>query len=458
MISVRWSRSLLACVIGPAFVALGLVGCEGRRPGAGRPRPDAADARILLLGIDGADWDRAIPLMRQGKMPALEKLTTIGARRTLRSLVPDRLSPTIWTSAATGVLPEKHGIHNFVGKGPDGSLQPVTSNQRRVAALWNIFTARKKTVGVVGWLATWPAESVNGYLVSSYTPFVFDWGAGKPLKGTLVEGIPHQVWPPELQAELESLKVLPTDIAASTLEQRFDLAAVPKNPSTDARESIDGMQWSWAADETYLNVWRRLADRPPGGSRPQLEMLYYGTVDVLSHRFWKYMEPSSYVLGKVDPEEVRFYGRAVEAAYQTLDGVIHEVMGKESEPMRFVVLSDHGFRENQDPARTTSSGWHRTEGMFLAVGPGIRSGALLSPGSVVDVAPTVLYASGLPAAEDMDAGPDFDLFTDEFRAEHKPELIPSYESEVERRTPEGPVASPVDEEILARLRALGYID
>jgi hypothetical protein len=171
-----------AAALAGGFVVLALAGitaCGGRRetPPANSAPPDAAETRIVLFGIDGADWDRAIPLVRMGKLPTLARVMREGTSRTLRSLEPERLSPTIWTTAATGVLPDKHGIDNFVARGPDGSLRPITSNQRRRAALWNIFSSRGISVGVLGWLATWPAEPVHGWLVSSYTPFVFDWGA-----------------------------------------------------------------------------------------------------------------------------------------------------------------------------------------------------------------------------------------------------------------------------------------
>lgn len=437
---------------GAAFAALALLLAAGCSQPALPPPPP-----MILFGIDGADWDRAIPLMRQGKLPAFERLARSGARRTLLSLEPERLSPTIWTTVATGVLPEKHGIFHFVERGADGTVAPITANQRKVGALWNIFTARGLSVGVIGWLATWPAEPVKGFLVSSYTPFVFDWGAAKPLKGTIVEGVPNQVWPPELQDELENLKVAPGDVTQPDLERRFGLGIVPPMPSEDARESLDGMRWSWAADETYRRVRRRLHADPPGGERPRLELLYYGTVDVVSHRFWKYMEPSTYLQGDVDPEEARLYGEAIEGAYRSLDETLSEVVGAESEPIRILVLSDHGFRENQDPKRTTSSGWHRRQGIFVAAGPDFVEGALLSPGSVVDVAPTVLYAAGLPVADDMDGRPSLDLFRPEFSVAHEVGRIASYEPEVARVRSESPVASPVDEEILTRLKALGYI-
>lgn len=434
--------------------------------GACAPRPSAPEppSRTLVFGIDGADWDRAVPLVRSGKMPVLARLMRDGARRTLHSLPPDangveRLSPTIWTSAATGVLPERHGVLNFVAPGPDGRLQPVTSNQRRTAALWNMLTARDLTVGVVGWLVTWPAEPVKGWMVSSYTPFIFTWGpdpANRPIKGTLLPGVPHQVWPPELQPALERLKVAPESVTAEDVERRFTHAAVPDAPTEDAAKSLEGMRWSWASDRTYEAAYLELSRNPPGGRRPVLDLVYFASVDVVSHRFWKYGEPSTFRFGDVDPGEVAAYGPAVESAYANVDGVLGRVLAAEADSVRLIVLSDHGFRENRMPGRP-SSGWHRPEGLLLANGPGFAEGAHLPPGSVVDVAPTVLYSLGLPVADDFDGDPALDLFTAEFRSRHPVESIPSWEPSTARQREEAPVASPVDEEIMGRLKSLGYL-
>jgi predicted AlkP superfamily phosphohydrolase/phosphomutase len=169
------------------------------------------------------------------------------------------------------------------------------------------------------------------------------------------------------------------------------------------------------------------------------------------------MEPASYLLGDVDVGETQLFGQAIEGAYRSVDEMLAEVLAAEPDPARIVVLSDHGFRENRDPKRATSSGWHRTEGLFAAAGPGIRENVILPAGSVVDVAPTVLYASGLPLAEDMDGRPALDLFAEGFREAHEPSWIGSYEPETATSRSEAPVTSPVDGQILERLRALGYI-
>ena len=52
-------------------------------------------------------------------------------------------------------------------------MLPVTSGMRKVKALWNILSDKQKKVAVVGWWATWPAEDVNGAMVSDHLCYHF---------------------------------------------------------------------------------------------------------------------------------------------------------------------------------------------------------------------------------------------------------------------------------------------
>ena len=103
----------------------------------------------------------------------------------------------------------------------------------------------------------------------------------------------------------------------------------------------------------------------------------------------------------------------------------------------------------------SSGGRHHPEGIFLAAGPGIRQGAVLDGARLIDVAPTVLYALGLPVPEDMDGRVLTEVFTQEHRAANPvrqgpPSMAPpSVEGRTDQQT---------DAIIAERLRALGYLD
>src|SRR2546427_762338 len=137
--------SLLACLL-----AFSPAACGRREAVSG----DASDrpGRVVMVGVDGADWRVIEPLVARGRMPAFKRLMEQGATGTLRSMLPSA-SPSLWTTIATGVGPDRHGIHGFVvegqrgaddaGRGEEGratpadggaGVRPVTSAMRRAPA------------------------------------------------------------------------------------------------------------------------------------------------------------------------------------------------------------------------------------------------------------------------------------------------------------------------------------
>ncbi len=101
-------------------------------------------------------------------------------------------------------------------------------------------------------------------------------------------------------------------------------------------------------------------------------------------------------------------------------------------------------------------GSHRPEGIFLAYGPGVAKGALLPQLSVLDVTPILLYALGLPIPEDLEGRMRREVFEPSFGRAHPlvmgeptqpPEIFSSPATEGEG-----------EEAVIARLKALGYLD
>ena len=44
--------------------------------------------RTLIIGLDGATWDVLMPLIKEKKLPTLEKLVKKGSYRVLDSIIP----------------------------------------------------------------------------------------------------------------------------------------------------------------------------------------------------------------------------------------------------------------------------------------------------------------------------------------------------------------------------------
>ena len=67
----------------------------------------------------------------------------------------------------TGTGPLEHGVLDFVRFRPrTGEREPIGSAERARPAIWNMATWGGKKVGVFGLWATYPAEAVDGVLVS----------------------------------------------------------------------------------------------------------------------------------------------------------------------------------------------------------------------------------------------------------------------------------------------------
>ena len=468
------SRSALR--LAPLALAACLMACD--RPDATAPGGDAggggagARGRIVVFGIDGADWRVIEPLVARGRMPAFKRLIEEGATGTLMSQEPSA-SPSLWTTIATGVSPARHGIHGFVvgggeggaadgeaaaahdhdpraaGEGGRAAVRPVTSGMRKAPAFWNILPRYERKVGVVGWLVTWPAEPTNGYIVSSYLPYIYNWSTGRPLKGTIVQGIPRQTFPEALIGELDADKVKPTGLDAGLVGRFYDQAAVPGLPRDD-RECVLGFLWSLACDETYRRIGQRLYREYP----VDLFAIYFGGVDVASHRFWKFAHPDAMPYG-VTTGRAAVLGGVIDAYYVYLDGLLGEYLDGLGADGTLVVLSDHGFKPVLFPGKPTTSGHHRLEGIIGLYGRGVKRGGKIASAGILDVLPTLLRLLDVPIAQDLEGRVLADALDPRFLESHKAANVATYGA-LDRPADTG--ESELDRNVLERLRSLGYIN
>ena len=320
---------------------------------------------------------------------------------------------------------------------------------RRAPAFWNILPRYGRKVGVVGWLVTWPAEPVDGFMVSSYLPYIYNWSTGRPLKGTIVDGIPHQTFPEGLLDSLEPLKVTPESIDDATLRRFYDPARVARL-SADDRECVRGFRWSLACDETYRRIGLRLFEDHP----VDLFAVYFGGVDVVSHRFWKFAWPDALDY-HVTAEEAAILGDVVQEYYVFADQLVGEYLRRLGPDDTLIVLSDHGFKPVLFPGRPTTSGHHRLEGILAMWGRGVRRGTVIEGARLVDILPTILALLDVPIAMDLEGRVLEGALDPRFTAAHPARFVDAYDADL---SPRGPESSDLDQNVLERLRSLGYIN
>jgi predicted AlkP superfamily phosphohydrolase/phosphomutase len=118
-------------------------------------------------------------------------------------------------------------------------------------------------------------------------------------------------------------------------------------------------------------------------------------------------------------------------AYMTRDGyegVHHHLVGP---PMSL------------SKGRLIHTGNHRLDGVFLMTGPGVRAGEQIEGAQLVDIAPTALYALGVPAPGVMDGHVLRQAFSEEHLKQRPPRRL---------ATPPPPVTSPQQRQLAALAR------
>jgi predicted AlkP superfamily phosphohydrolase/phosphomutase len=406
----------------------------------------------LVVGLDGATNRVIDELVSEGELPNLAQLAASGVRSAVRP-EGEILSPRIWTTFATGLPAEAHGVEGWVTRGPHGGLRLYSNLDRTAPALWNIASAAGRPVAVLNWLMTQPPDRVEGVMISDHAvPGILrsrlplakqiadrDFG---PSDAEVVapEIAVAYAWPPEWV--VRSREMRDADEPA--------LTAVP-NPFENVGTLSAFLRGVFRDDELTLRTALVVEEE----LRPDLSMIYLPGIDRISHFLWQGIEVP------IDPEP----GRAVQTTaqrerareqlldyYRFTDALLGHLFARHGANDYVFVLSDHGFEASR--AALAMPGSHHSErarnGILYARGPGIEPGTEASPVADIDVLPTVLAALGLPQAADLPGR------IAPFLETSAPPPVASYaDLPIERVETRG---SDVDESILEKLRTLGYVE
>ncbi|NOZ33952.1 MAG: tetratricopeptide repeat protein [Chlorobi bacterium] len=401
--------------------------------------------KVLLIGWDAADWKIINKLIAKGQMPSMHKFLQTGVYGNIATLDPP-FSPMLWTTIATGVRPDKHGILGFTE--PDtakSGVRPVSSVSRKVKAIWNILTHEGYKTHSVGWWPSHPAEPVNGIMISNHYQKM---NKDKPvplLKGT--------VYPKKLSPLFSHFRIHPHELTqehllpfvpdAAKIDQQKDkrLSLIAKNIAecssihAAATWILENQEWD------FLSV-------------------YLDTIDHFCHGFMNFHPPK---MQNVSDKDFELYKDVVNSAYRYHDMMLGRLLELAGEDATVIIVSDHGFhsdhlRPNLLPDEPAGPAYqHRDYGIFCMKGPGIKKGERIYGASLLDVTPTLLTLYDLPVGKDMDGVP----LVQSFVKQPEIKIIPSWE-DVEGEFGMHPKEfreDPYDaHESLKQLVELGYIE
>jgi len=444
-----------------------------------------SDVKMILIGLDGLTWDVINPLLKKNKLPNIARLVENGSYGYLQTLEPT-FTPIIWTSIATGKLPNKHWVVDFLVwniKGIKSSIRkfpshfgiktlfdvmdaimpftviesgPVTSESWNSKSLWEILSENDKKVGVVGWYPTWPAYPVNGFLVTDRAHCL---------------NLENRFYPESLNDQVRDLIELPHRYHFSFRDTVRSLGPVISEidrfinilegksydyvPCTNANKTniLEIFKFEYLKDKTYMNIARYLLKK----REVDFFAVYLHGTDAVAHCFWKWREPGLYI--NVPKDEIKSFGDVIDKYYIYMDSFIGELLENIDERTIVMIVSDHGERPlygGHGVHESQSTHDISTPGVIIIYGKHIKKRKRLDHATVLDITPTILYLMGIPIGKDMDGDILVDSIEKDFLRRNSIDHVPSYETSQRRVSTKG-LTSDVDDEIKRQLKALGYL-
>ncbi len=432
-----------------------------------RPQHQETGQKLLIIGIDSASWDVVSSLMARGLIPNIRGIAERGVCGALNTIRPT-WSPVVWTSIATGKLPVRHGIIDFVtrflpGAGKDVQLvlprgvgirkgfhwlhklglvtaKPVGSAERISPAFWEIADSCGQSAAVVGWHATSPPDPINGFVVSDLA-----------LSGQIPVPANNVVLTHPVDFLDDVVRLRPS---SSPDELTHGLFGKALQEGCDPRER-KALETGIVEDCWALNITVELLRR---SSCTVVSVLLYN-LDKIQHLFWKYYRPRS-----ADTVAHRGSSRlkhsVIENYYVFLDSLVGELMRAAGEEFNILVVSDHGMRSASRWAefRTGHSGAHEDSppGVCIAAGPAVAAGLSLKGARVIDIAPTMHAILGWPLARDIDGTVLTEALRPDFLSQFPLRWVESND-DLRLKTQAGPIGEETAS-LMKRLQALGYLD
>ena len=408
------------------------------------------DARpVIFVGLDGADWQLIDRYTASGAMPNLARLVAEGAGGALETIHPP-LSPIVWTTMMTGVSPVEHRILDFTRFSPaDGQKEPITSDERRAPAIWNMAGYAGRTSATFGLWATYPAERVFGVLVSDrMMGFLF---AERAPAGSVFPA-DRESWASATLASVEKATGYAAVHAFLPWLGEAEYQKIESGGKADPyAHPVSALRRVLVETELY----HRLATDWIAKERPDLAIVYLQGTDSIGHVFAPYAPPRQPGIAEADYER---YHEIPERYFRRVDALIGDYRRlAEERGAVLMIASDHGFfweegRPTQSSvAFATAARWHRKDGIYLLWGPGIAA-APGHPhrGGATQVCSTLLALLGLPRGLGLAEPALPGVTADSGKAVH-------YAAHYKPAPAAAPASAKSDAEAVEKLKALGYV-
>jgi len=347
--------------------------------------------RLLLIGLDAADWKIFNPLIDAGEMPAFSRLLESGASGEL--LAPQPLVPALLlTSLVTGKRAWQHGLCHGAEVAPDGrQLASISASQRNAAPLWQMLAHAGKHSVVVGWPGTHGDQVAGATIISDRFP--------EPTAGPGIRpwpaAAPGTYWPGDVGKALDPKRVSPEDIGANVIAQY-----IPEWKQIDQKRDhrIGQLRLFLAADYSYQTAALELLKQAPW----DFAAIHFPALAPILRLFLaQHLLPQD----KSDKESA-IYHQVVRAACRIIDNMIRHLIEIAGLGASTMIVSAHGARNQGIPRGGFPPGdkeaWKSPYGIFVAAGPNFAPDALVHGAGILDIAPTILTWFGLPIGDDME--------------------------------------------------------
>lgn len=368
------------------------------------------DSEVIVIGLRGVSWDILGPMIEMGVTPNLARFKIEGAVGVLR---PEAyFSLRSWMTLATGRKWEDHKITDYsmvvpsetqvVGK---EEAFRVSLNDVESRTIWEIITTMDGVVGVYRWPVNWPGYDNNlGFLFP-------EWGCPDP----------DYVVPAWMSTMIKASRMMAKEDGRYRYMGQNLMLQESGSSSYDPYQAPEKFR---ATDMMVISAWEQLQN-----SCIDVETLV---------RRYKKLNSAWFVLdwGEVLVDFIDFMNQDsidVQKRYNhvmaLMLGRIDECIGdiKEQHPNAVImVVSELGRPFGLAPKPGEEIIEEGIDGILLMHGQKVAAGVDLGTVYNLDIVPTVLHLSGLPAGADMPGRVLTDALIPELSKVE--ERIPSYDT------------------------------